>query len=46
MPHSQPLPDALFLIHDSTDLGGAELHLLEILKVCRNKGIPHLPYNR
>ena len=37
---NQPLPDALILIHDSTSLGGAELHLLEILKVCQKKGIP------
>jgi len=37
--NNQPLPDALFLIHDSTDLGGAELHLLEILKVCQKKGV-------
>ena len=37
---NQPLPDALILIHDATDLGGAELHLLEILKVCRKRGIP------
>jgi glycosyltransferase involved in cell wall biosynthesis len=33
------LPDALFLIHDSTHLGGAELHLLEILKASRALGI-------
>ena len=33
------LPDALILVHDSTHLGGAELHLLKILQACKNLGI-------
>ncbi|GAB4269506.1 MAG: hypothetical protein Tsb0018_01560 [Opitutales bacterium] len=32
-------PEALILIHDSTNLGGAELHLLNILKTTQSLGI-------